>query len=451
MQNTLKIPSYAESTGQLDTRYLLAELCNTFRKTGQPVSVDFRGLVNWVRLGDQLTHQVYPYPAKLLPHIANFFLRCGSVGSGRVLDPFCGSGTVALEASICGGSPLVADANPFALLLTKVKTNPYEVEELLALTSQILYRARRFRTAPEIAVVNSDKWYAPETKKKLEILRRAVFELDDGRAKDFFKVCFALTAKRLSTTDPRISVPVKLKEKPGFSESANAAIRKRLAWIEVADPIEDFAVVCRDNIARVAAANRLAPARRPATIVGNDARNLQDIRDIPLVLTSPPYGTAQKYVRAVSLSLNWLEFAKPGELTVIENATIGREHTPRRFALDLRHRFLPDFEKLLNRVESKNAHRAELTRLYLCEMLDALESIRNTVSSRGRAVIVIGNNQVCGEVLETDKFIRNAMEEAGWTTSLRLIDSIKSRGLLTKRNDTAGVISHEHILVFDRK
>jgi tRNA G10 N-methylase Trm11 len=55
-----------------------------------------------------------------------------------VLDPFCGSGTVALEASIHGFLPLVADANPLALLLTKVKTTPYCIEKLIRIKEKYL-------------------------------------------------------------------------------------------------------------------------------------------------------------------------------------------------------------------------------------------------------------------------------------------------------------------------
>lgn len=64
------------------------------------------------------------------------------------MDPFCGSGTVALEASIHGFKPLVADANPFALLLTKVKTTPYNVDKLIEVKNHILKKAKDTRRLP---------------------------------------------------------------------------------------------------------------------------------------------------------------------------------------------------------------------------------------------------------------------------------------------------------------
>ena len=39
-------------------------------------------------------------------------------------------------------------------------------------------------------------------------------------------------------------------------------------------------------------------------------------------------------------------------------------------------------------------------------------------------------------------------EETGFRTVLRLIDHIRSRGLMTKRNKTAGMITREWVFVF---
>src|SRR6218665_2111167 len=121
-----------QRTGSVDTSLLYEEFRRQFQASKKPVSTDFRALVSWVKVGDQRTHLIHPYPAKLLAHIAHFFVHASSLcgPGGRVLDPFCGSGTVALEASMGGHQALVADANPMARLLTRVKTTPYATEEL---------------------------------------------------------------------------------------------------------------------------------------------------------------------------------------------------------------------------------------------------------------------------------------------------------------------------------
>jgi len=440
----------------VDTTFLYEELRRDFHSKGEAVEVNFRKLVGWMRLGDQLTHQLHPYPAKLLPHIAHFFLRTKFAGPNRtVLDPFCGSGTVALEASMAGYRPLVVDANPLALLLTKVKTTPYNIDELVEQTGRLIGRISRLRKAPEIPVVNAAKWYSADTKGKLEIILRAINEVDDLEIQDFFKVGFSLLTKRLSRADPVISVPVELREKAKFSDVVNKRIRERLDWIDRINPVDEFARICYANIDRIATTNRIRPNRLPALIAGVDARKMsggvhQQVDGVPLVVTSPPYGTAQKYVRASSLSLNWLGLAHPDGLTTLESQSIGREHSPRYRNENSIAELPSEFEALLEKVNCVNETRARLTRQYLSEMKGALEETASVTTSGGRIVLIIGNNEVCGHSLRNDLFLTQVLEGCGCKLELSLVDHIKSRGLLTKRHATASVISRESILVFSK-
>jgi hypothetical protein len=447
-------------TGEVDTSLLYEELRRQFQKSKRAVSTDFRALVSWVKVGDQRTHLIHSYPAKLLAHIAHFFVHAGALSGvgARVLDPFCGSGTVALEASMSGRQALVADANPMARLLTRVKTTPYSPEELLAEAVEILGRARRYRTAPEVDIVNSTLWYSPTRKKELEILRRAVFEVKSDDIRDFFLVCFSVTCRKLSYADPAISVPVRLKARVGRTAAANKEIARRLKKIDSSDHLEEFGNVCLANIQRIARTNAEFPSRTAARPVGDDARSLVDEKgnslatsSVDLVITSPPYGSAQKYVRSMSLSLNWLGLALPHQLSAIEQRTIGREHLPGRVATS---EHLPifsrSFEIFLGKIAKVHPLRARINRTYLSELRNSLREISRVVAIDGHAVIVIGNNTVCGHPMATDKFVTECMDEIGMSLDLHLVDSIKSRGLLTKRNGGTAAIARESILVFKK-
>lgn len=447
---------------RLDTSVLYSEMCREYATRRTPVDVDFRQFVYWLRAGDQLSHHIHPYPGKLLPHIAHFFVRTSMFGNrnGVVLDPFCGSGTVALEASLAGRTPYVADANPLALLVSDVKTTPYDTAALRQTGRIVVESARRYRKAPVIEIVNEKLWYSPEQKKSLEILLRSVLRVECPHERDFFKVCFSVAARRLSFADPAISVPVRLRTKPHFSPAANRRIRDRLRWIRKASPVAEFQKIVEANINRVDEANAIFPKRERAVNVGNDARDLLqpgNARDaladnsIPLVITSPPYGSAQKYVRASSLSLNWLGMASPADLAILEAKSIGREHLPKHQQPLNEDVHLPrKFEALLKIIQSRNELRARITKRYLIEMQCVVHEISRILSINGRVVFVIGNNQVCGEVLRNDEFLIRCFEKTGMELELSMIDNIKSRGLMTKRNKTASVISRETVLVFRR-
>jgi hypothetical protein len=79
-----------------------------------------------------------------------------------------------------------------------------------------------------------------------------------------------------------------------------------------------------------------------------------------------------------------------------------------------------------------------------------LQEIARVTESGGSAIFVVGNNSVTGEVLETDAFIIQELQELGFTLELFLTDRIKSRGLLTKRSGSKSVIARESILLFKK-
>ncbi|WP_144373899.1 DNA adenine methylase [Vogesella urethralis] len=448
---------------KIDTSSIYNELCKNYHSTGAAVEVDFRGMISWLKKGDQLTHQIHTYPAKLLPHIAHFFTRASSFfdESNVVLDPFCGSGTVALEASLAGCQPLVADANPFALMLTKVKTRNYDVSKLRSQLEIVIKKSRRYKQSAQIEIVNPELWYSEKNKTALERILRAIRTVEPIEYQEFFLICFSVLAKRMSYADPHISVPVRLREKDKFSAEVNRRIRERLAWIDSTLVSDEFLKICQSNIERINAANECMPSRKEAMQAGVDARLLTSPQDagvalgnnsVPLIVTSPPYGSAQKYIRASSLSLNWLGLTEPCRLSELEGKSIGREHVPAFRENFEDEDLLPEnFRILIKKISSINETRARITQKYLVEMDRAIAEMVRVISPNGCAAIVIGNNQVCGQVLRNDNFLIERFAAHGMGLELNLIDDIKSRGLMTKRNRTASIISRESVLVFRKK
>ena len=64
--------------------------------------------------------------------------------------------------------------------------------------------------------------------------------------------------------------------------------------------------------------------------------------------------------------------------------------------------------------------------------------------------MIIGNNTIAGYEFMTHEYLMKIAERIGFSIELILIDDIKSRGLMTKRNKTASIISREYIVVFKK-
>ena len=82
------------------------------------------GIFNRTRSVNQyLTHWIYPYRGKFHPQMVRALLNIvGAAPGSLVLDPYVGSGTTALEASLLGINCVGVDVSPLCVLLTRVKT-----------------------------------------------------------------------------------------------------------------------------------------------------------------------------------------------------------------------------------------------------------------------------------------------------------------------------------------
>ena len=80
-------------------------------------------------------HGFHTYPARMHPVTAARLVTSFSPRGGVVLDPFCGSGTVLVEAMIAGRCAIGTDLNPLAVSLARLKTQAlarHDLDELIA-------------------------------------------------------------------------------------------------------------------------------------------------------------------------------------------------------------------------------------------------------------------------------------------------------------------------------
>lgn len=68
-------------------------------------------------------HQLSPYLGKIRPDLARHIIKKYCPNGGTIFDPFCGSGTIPFEASLCGNKAIATDLNPYAITLTLGKLN----------------------------------------------------------------------------------------------------------------------------------------------------------------------------------------------------------------------------------------------------------------------------------------------------------------------------------------
>jgi SAM-dependent methyltransferase len=250
---------------------------------------------------ESLTHGFHAFPARMHPAIARVLLRELSLGrASRVLDPFCGSGTVLVEAMLAGWRSLGSDLDPLALRLARVKTEIRDqrsrerfLDELERVGEASTKRVRDRVDVRADLSASERQWYEVHTLKELAGLLAEIRAVRDGRDRRALEMVFSAIAVKFSRQRADTA------ERP-----SDKRIRKGL-------PTEFF---LRKGIELAdrwkALADALPEHWHPPRLVLSDARVLPhtlagEFR-CDLVLGSPPYGGTYDYLNHHARRHAWL-------------------------------------------------------------------------------------------------------------------------------------------------
>ena len=430
-------------------RELLEEQRPSKREYGD-ISVSFRGPGGSVGRRDFATHWIHWYPAKMFHRIPSIFLDTLRLPTqAKVLDPFCGSGTVLLEANLRGLGAIGIDINPLATLISRVKTTPLDPAQLSDQVGSIMTKAKRARSMPPPHPA-LDSWLSASVRIGLHRLNRSIDQMEDEDSKLFFKVSLSSIVRRLSMADPAIPPLVRLSEER--AQCAGAQYRKALDRSRATNTsivYSTFAEAAKANIARMAqlyelrnelGKTRLAKPGYAAAETGIEPES------IDAVITSPPYCGSQKYVRSLKLELAIIGLGQE-DIRRIDRQTMGSEAIT-NLSMGDEQLLTGDriSNELIGRINVVNPKRARMASTYVTYLSKFAVECQRILRPGGHLLVTLGRSTMGGIAFPSDIIFRRAGESAGLEFIGTLVDSIPSRGLITERHKTAGRIDHEHIV-----
>ncbi|MEG0407681.1 MAG: hypothetical protein RR623_02295 [Bacilli bacterium] len=437
----------------MDYREKFEEILTEYQQSKNPVNVDFKKLVNSVKFTERATHSIHTYTAKLIANIPYFFFNNSFFVSdnSKILDPFCGSGTVLLEAKLAGLDPFGSDANPLARLITRVKCCNYDTKKLEIIKSQLKKELESNNLDNNfIGNKSFDFWFEKHIQNQLSSIKEVVSNIKEIKYKEFYLLCFSNCVRKVSKADSRISVPVKINpDRYADGSKLKISSLKKLDELKTINVFDKFFEVVNQNIKRIDNKSFLSNNKKVGKLVSEDSRNLTALKDnsIDLILTSPPYAGAQKYIRASSLNLFWLGYNSLGEL---DKLNIGRENYRKEEYKVLKKTDIKSADYLLEKIFNTNPLRAYIAANYILEMAEAFNESARVLKKNKYLVLVASNNVVCNYEFRTQEYLKEIIIKLGFTLECEMVDDIKSYGLMTKRNKTASIISSEHILIFKK-
>ncbi len=242
-------------------------------------------------------HGFHVYPARMHPTTASRLVRSFAPEGGLVLDPFCGSGTVAIEAVAAGRRAIATDLNPLAVRLTKLKLRPFSEQEralIVARAEQVRafaderrkQRAGATRRYPQADV----DLFEPHVLLELDSLRAAIMD-SEPTVKGALELVLS-------------SLLVKVSRQRG--DTSDRTETRRLAAGYTA---KLFVRKTEELVARLAAfAARCPSPRRNPRVLVDDATLLEKVDEgsVDAIVTSPPYVATYDYADHHEMRSRWL-------------------------------------------------------------------------------------------------------------------------------------------------
>jgi len=353
---------------------------------------------------DELTHGFHTYPARMHPAIAARVLHAFSRDGDRVLDPFCGSGTVLVEAMLAGCEPTGVDLNPLALRIAEAhvahpgateRARFLEALEHVGEASTARVRARAKAIAPLSAEERAV--YAPNVVLELAGLRHEILSIEART-----------TQRMLEVVMSSIIVKVSLQRADTSPELTDKRIRKGLTT-------EIFVRKGRELAQRWAAFDQALPARiLGSRLVLGDARDLPKLvrGRFDVVLSSPPYGGTYDYHAHHALRYPWLGI----DASALEEGEVGAR-------------------RVLSNARDGSARWDE-------ELTHCLRAMRDVLGDEGCIVLLIGDAELGGKRVDAHQQLARLAKHAG----LRAV-----AGAAQQRPDfRGGAERREHLLMLAR-
>lgn len=407
------------------------------RELNNVIPVSFRDLCPEIAGTKFSTHTIHSYPAQLIPQIPYHFLRETEQNSeeSTVLDPFCGTGTVMVEAMHNGWHSIGVEINPIAALIAKVKTTPISPEKLekhLRLVHQLRKKTKITKNnLPSFE--NLHYWFNEDVIQELAKIKECLESIRNQDILNFYTATFSSIVKDVSRADSRIYVPVLPKR--GYKK------KKLNPWML-------FKRRAKENICRMQEFIGLIKKPTPiCRVFPEDFRTfITDHANIDLIITSPPYINAQKYVRSTRLEAYWLGYTKNQQLD-IDRKTIGTERITKEYYSKISSTGLDDLDSLIAKIFDSDPIRAAIVSKYFNDMIRVIRKMYSILNNGGKCIIVLGNNTVKGYKVQTSKYVAKICQQQGFSLEKVMVDKILSRALMTKRNTTADLINYEWVLV----
>lgn len=430
-----------------------------------------------------LTHGLHRYPARMIPQIPKTLLNHwvdNNVLSlqDTVFDPFCGSGTTAVESRLHGLNAIATDINPFACLLSRAKATPGDIDSIEAAIGRCFgpnwtYRERFIDDSHNEAMreqrtkwgediypedLDSNKnhdafavkkgWFPERQLAKIEAMRRLLSELRgefDYKTIRFLRIALSQTAREISyqrdSEFKRHRIPEEEREdhSPPFTET--------------------FIEVLTENLEKARAYTEKVDSATEADIRHADCRDtdLLEPNSVDAVICSPPYGDHRTTVGYGQFSQDPAATATPldvDQMKDVDPSGLGGRKSVATVAFEAVTSWSTALQSTLETLEENDGRDGDVLDFFT-DYTETLLQISRVIKPGQPVAIVVGNRTVSRTPIPMHMITTEIALKAGLTHQHTFPRSIPSKTLPMKNapenvpGQSGEMIADEYVLVFE--
>jgi hypothetical protein len=390
-----------------------------------PARPEWARLVNWGGGAAQPIHRWFRYREAFSPALIT------ALGLGRrILDPFCGSGSIMVGAAQQGRTAVGIDVNPLAAFVSRVKLSPLGDGDVAAVAGFV----QRFEEAlgaiepwPVPALRIAGKVFEPEILDTLLRLRALIEDAPGGAGRRDFLLLAWLAILQDVGSYFKEGNGIKYrnrKRRPGGYVARPDGVwqRQRFGADQAAFVRDAFRRKMTAMLADVAAWGAADPHWAKQRIISGDA--LEELAKLEAasfdsIVFSPPYANRFDYFESQKVELWFGGFIESYDDLLAFRKRSLRSHLGAALGgavIDL-----PELEDRLERMDpASSAVRMRvptLLRGYFSDMAAVLQGCRAALVPGGQCCVVVGNSAYGGVIIPTDVLIARLGLAAGFPSA----------------------------------
>lgn len=375
-------------------------------------------------------HSLHTYPAKFPAFIAKKafdYAKIEGVNITKVADIFCGCGTVALEAKTHGKEFWGCDINPVATLIAKVKSESYDIaitNNYYQLISATYSNAETLVTAYDNANERLKYWFTQNSYIQLLNLKRAI-EINVPKGK-YLNAFYCLFSSILKASSKWLTKSIKPQVDPNKKEI--------MVWDIFTQQYNKF-------IKSIEQMNGIGVNESSILIENENFLEADNIPNVDLIISSPPYVTSYEYADLHQLSSIWLGYAD--DYRDLRQGTIGSLYNSEDYTINMELLNTVGKEIVAELIKTQRATaKVRSVARYYVDIQQAIHKCSQMMNNGGMAFFVVGDTEYKGVKIKNSEHLIQSLIDEGFT-DIKAAKRRISNKLLTPYRDESGRFSSD--------